>query len=263
MPRLAESTQRRNRSRTKLGGEIYSLPADHPAMINSKTMYPKSVAFDLSNRLLVSGKHNKKLGKRVRGGQFDGYELYQLTLEERATCPDHCSLLGKCYGNAMPFARRNNIGNEGSLLRLCAYGKMEKEIKDVLSKHTGMLVRLHVLGDFPDMEYVHFWDDMLEKYDKLACFGYTHWKQDEPMGKHITCLKEQYDRRFAIRWSDYLGGDSAHTFSNKVHVPGLPIKICPAQLQDDKYCANCGYCWNTTHPIGFIEHGKFVKGTRK
>ncbi len=54
----------------------------------------------------------------------------------------------------MPFAHR--FSTEGLIPRL------EQEIKELMLKHKeGIVIRLHVLGDFYSTEYVEFWQKML------------------------------------------------------------------------------------------------------
>lgn len=183
---------------------VWSLPDNHPAMMENRTLFPSTVmetndAF--SDHLLVSGENNRKLGKRIEKGKFKGYALFGLSLEERATCPDDCSVRGSCYGNGMQMARRHRIDPAGRFFNL-----LEEEIRTILAdEDVGLLVRLHVLGDFPSVEYVATWADLLSDYPKLACYGYTHrrtksWGGDD-IGEAIQNVKDQYPDRFRIRWS--------------------------------------------------------------
>jgi hypothetical protein len=72
------------------------LRQDHPAAVEGRTIFPRSVvgAAD-SPRLLVSGHNNSKLGKEVLRGSRAGWPIFHLTLEERATCPRSCPVLGR------------------------------------------------------------------------------------------------------------------------------------------------------------------------
>ena len=69
-------------------------------------MYPKSVKFlgDYPHKVLKQSK-NKKLSKDklpvIKKGEFKGYVIYTLTLEERATCPRECYHWDDCYEPAM------------------------------------------------------------------------------------------------------------------------------------------------------------------
>jgi hypothetical protein len=158
------------------------------------------VTADAPDRLLVSGENNIKIGKTVEKGEFNGYGIYMLSLEERATCPTDCAVRGFCYGNGMQMARRHRIGDPEVF-----FDRLGLEIAELLDEHEGLLIRLHVLGDFPSPEYVAFWKDVLDTYENVACFGYTHrattkWGGDE-IGDAIASVKSAYPSRFRIRWS--------------------------------------------------------------
>ncbi len=93
-------------------GNVKSLPPDHPAIKENRTLFPSTVVpvtMDEPPRVLVSGFNNKKIGKIVQKGRFKGYHLYNFSLEERATCPVHCEARAFCYGNGMHLARRHRI----------------------------------------------------------------------------------------------------------------------------------------------------------
>lgn len=245
-------------------GAVWALPDDHPAMIGNRTLFPTTVVEsfdDMPNGLLVSGHNNRKLGSVVEKGAFKGYHLYSLTLEERATCPTDCSERAICYGNGMQFARRNTIDADGKF-----FAFLEAEISGLLATQIpGLLIRLHVLGDFPSVDYVAFWADMLAEHDNLACYGYTHrrtrnWGGDA-IGDAIEALKDRYPDRFRIRWSS-----PAPRPDGAVVIARVPERhrvdegmVCPAQTDATGCCATCGLCWEKSarkETIVFVRHGK-------
>lgn len=67
---------------------VSELDETHSAVETAHTIFPKSVtaAWD-TDRLLVSGHNNAKLGKVVEKGAWEKMPIFHLTLEERATCP--------------------------------------------------------------------------------------------------------------------------------------------------------------------------------
>lgn len=67
---------------------VSELDESHSAVEGAHTIFPKSVtaAWD-TDRLLVSGHNNAKLGGKVEKGEWAGFPIFHLTLEERATCP--------------------------------------------------------------------------------------------------------------------------------------------------------------------------------
>ncbi|MDE2468290.1 MAG: hypothetical protein KGL35_05990, partial [Bradyrhizobium sp.] len=183
---------------------VRSLPSNHPALIENRTLFPSTVVTvdeNFPDRLLVSGKNNRKLGERILKGKFKGYALYGLSLEERATCPTDCGARGYCYGNGMQMVRRHRIAEPGLF-----YAFLDDEIRTILADPIeGLMVRLHVLGDFPSVEYVAMWSDLLAENERLAAYGYTHRREKkfggDEIGDAIAALKHQYPDRFRIRWS--------------------------------------------------------------
>lgn len=198
--------------------------------------------------LLVPGHSNVKIGRDVRKGPLRGYFIYTLSLEERATCPRTCLHWQSCYGNNMPYAKRVEHGPDMT-------AKLRTEIPMLLAKHpNGVLIRLHVLGDFYAPEYVAFWGEMLRRHSKLGIYGYTARRLDDPIGRAIRGVKRRFGSRFAIRWSDG-GGATDCTVSIKEarEVPKSAF-VCPEQTNKTKGCGTCGLCWGTTKNVAFVEH---------
>lgn len=203
---------------------------------------------DALKRMLVSGHSNVKIGNDVRKGRlFRGYWIYTLSLEERATCPRTCRHWETCYGNNMPYAKRIEHGDE-------MLARLEAELATLTAQRVGILVRLHALGDFYSVEYVHFWQRMLAKHPNLAIFGYTARAPGTPIGDAIFYLHHAQPRRFAIRWSD---GDRAwgatRSIRSEAEAPADAF-ICPEQTGKTACCATCGLCWNTSKNVAFLEH---------
>jgi hypothetical protein len=157
------------------------------------TIYQKGIksSFDHPSSLLKKGSSNKKLGFKVSAKKWTGKRLYSLTLVERETCPTSCHHWNDCYGNNMPFAHR--FSTEGLIPRL------ESEIGYLLQKHKeGIVIRLHVLGDFYSTEYVEFWQEMLLRYPKLCIFGYTARRGDN-IASALWMLNKRFSERCVIR----------------------------------------------------------------
>lgn len=241
---------------------VMSLDINHAAMRENRTLFPSTVVTvtaDEPDRLLVSGKNNRKIGSTVEKGKFKGYGIYCLSLEERATCPEDCSARGICYGNGMQMARRHRIGDPDVF-----FDRLGFEIADLLDSQPGLLIRLHVLGDFPSVEYVSFWKDVLDEHPNVACFGYTHrnataWGGDE-IGDAIQAVKDAHPERFRIRWStDVARPDSAIILDHVPRGSRGPNQeiVCPSQTDATACCATCSLCWEAPHEnIGFIKHGR-------
>jgi hypothetical protein len=224
------------------------------AFEEGRTLFQKTVR-DPGSKLLVSGHSNVKIGRDVRKGRlFRGYWIFTLTLEERATCPSTCFHWTTCYGNNMPWARRYRHGPELEAALEEQLGAMMAKVGRNGTAMKGVLVRLHALGDFYSPEYVEFWGRMLAKYEELAVFGYTARRPWDAIGVAINRLKGLHGRRFAVRWSDGLGGDdSTVPILTESDCPPTAF-VCPEQTGRSQCCATCGLCWNSTRNVAFVEH---------
>lgn len=221
-----------------------------PAAVTATgTRFPKRVLAPTEN-LLVSGHSNIKIGRDVRQGKLLGYWIYTLSLEERATCPSSCSHWTTCYGNSMPLAKRVDHTDPTFL------SKLEANIARLLAVRgrPGILIRLHALGDFYDVGYVHFWQTMLARHTRLAIFGYTAWTADTPIGAAIDETIDLFPGRAMIRFSN--GG-----YANRSTVPIVDevdcppgAFVCPEQTGQFEACGKCGACWSTLKNIAFLAH---------
>ena len=207
------------------------------AIENGRTIYTNNVYDSIShNGKLLKVSNNKKLGKaKIVKGRHKNKFIYSLSLEERKTCPKSCFHWKTCYGNNMPFAHRFTADN--NLMK-----KLDNELNLLSKKHKeGILIRLHVVGDFYSVKYVKFWKKMLSKYSNISIFGYTARTPYSSIGKEIVNLRNKIWDRFSVRFSNSVMELSA----NSENLLGLKQGIiCPEQLDKTKNCANCGLCWN-------------------
>lgn len=231
---------------------VQVLALNHPAIAERRTIYPSTVVdAEKSPRLLVSGQNSRKLGAMVTKGKWRGFPIFQLTLEERATCPRTCFHWLSCYGNAQHRSRRHRHTGPFKLV-------LDRELGDLQAKHPrGFVVRLHVLGDFFSVAYVEAWRIWLRKYPALHVFGYTAWQVDTPIGAAIAGLRYLRWDRFAVRTSDGLTAPNAVTIWREpeanVVKEGIP---CPAEMQTTECCGTCGLCWAAPDKtIVFVVHG--------
>jgi hypothetical protein len=248
---------------------VLSLDESHPAMRENRTLFPSTVVTVTASEpasLLVSGHSNRKLGKTIEKGRFAGYALYQLSLEERATCSEGCHARAFCYGNNMHMARRHRIGDPEIF-----FSRLEEEIKALAAQNIGVMIRLHVLGDFPSVEYVGFWVDILSTYENVAIYGYTARLPSElgegeaDIGDAIESVKRQFGERFRIRWSFPMAVDDGATVADEIPArssfededSGVKCFVCPAQTDATACCATCGLCWhNDGDCVVFVKHGR-------
>lgn len=235
-------------------GKIWILRDDHPAIVEGRPLFPKTVNPSESPRLFVSGHNSRKLGKRVLKGTWAGMDIYQLSLPERTTCPPHCHVWNSCYGNAMPFARRHAPGKE-----LEEY--IPRELMELSRRHpAGFVVRLHVLGDFYSVDYVKVWYEALREIPQLHIFGYTARDEahDRDIFTRICVMNELWPERCAVRFSRTVPGSNhaiVVSFGEKL---SDDVIVCPAQTEKTQACATCALCWSPAakhKTIAFIEHG--------
>ena len=229
------------------------------AAAEGRTNYPATVIDPKdSPALLVSGKNNRKLGDRIEKGHWKGFQIYHLTLEERATCPTDCYLWDACYGNAMGQARRHSTKD--------LEGRLAEEIRAKAVEHPeGFAVRLHTLGDFFSVAYVAFWEMILFDVPQLHVFGFTARKRDSDIGRAIKSLTDKRWDRFAIRFSDADAKGQGSTVIDRL--PETPQvdegTVCPAQTGRTQCCGTCGLCWSPTNrmdTIVFVKHGVIIEG---
>ena len=182
-----------------------------------------------------------KGGVVITKGRWRGMPMFQMSLEERATCPRTCQQWTNCFGNNMAFAHRIDHTHPEFMSRL------EAEIDDLARMYSyGFVIRPHVLGDYFSKEYAEFWVRMTKKHKMLRIFGYTHHLRDSEIGQII----QQWngDDRIWVRFSDQGGPMSANVGTDH---DGF---TCPEQTGDTRSCLTCGACWSTTRAVNFLEH---------
>lgn len=226
------------------GGRSVILAADHPAVINGHSLFRDITHPSNSPRLLISGRNSRKIGGKVQLGRWAGFQIYTLTLEERATCPTTCEQWRGCYGNNMHWPRRHEHGH-------ALEEKLAEELAQLAARHPrGFVVRLHVLGDFYSEEYAKKWLRWLEEFPQLHIFGYTAHHPHGDIGYIINWMNR--DDRCWIRFSGCdLGPAGSVVIAHKIvseHV------ICPAQTDKTDCCATCGLCWTMHRTVEFLQH---------
>lgn len=246
----------------------YGLRSDHPALVESRTLFPTRVKSAAEARhYLIDGKNNSKIGGRVTKGPWTGMPIFTLTLEERATCPASCAQWSFCYGNGMQFAQRwsHTDPDFEDFLRAEIITKCRENPE-------GLVIRLHVLGDFYSLDYVRLWVDMIDRFPQLHVYGYTARREDaddedsRAIAAALRRLAERCWDQFALRFSYPEPGRMRTIVVDSD--PGLEdVIVCPAQTEKTPACATCGLCWaegarNKT--VAFLRHGmKRATGTVK
>lgn len=242
----APGTERKRRvNRARLPG------FESPFIQEGRTKFSKAVQAPNKN-ILVSGHNNIKIGKIVRKGALKGYHIFTLSLEERKTCPASCLHWQSCYGNNMPFAKRVDHTHPDFLNILKA--AVEKLCAAAKKRGSGILVRLHALGDFYSPAYVLFWGGMLEKHPNLAIYGYTARLSGTPLGWMINEMNKDFPKRSMIRFSNGKGHRMNTASIGAVESKPAHAFVCPEQTGKTLGCDTCGLCWSTDKTVAFLEH---------
>lgn len=197
--------------------------------------------------MLKPGGANKKLGDVVLKGPLLGAQLFQLSLEERKTCPVSCLMWDNCYGDNMPFAHRFDHTDPQF------YSKLEAELWDICAKHRLVLIRLHVLGDFFSQDYVAFWARMLRLFPHLHVFGYTAHPPCSAVGSAVDDVSSEHGwLKFAVRFSGAPMAERAALVEDQ-HA-SVDSFWCPEQTKQAESCAACAACWDGKKTVRFREH---------
>lgn len=220
-----------------------------PFIQEGRTKFPKRVLAP-DQHILVSGHNNIKIGKVVRKGPLRGYHIFTLSLQERKTCPESCQHWQSCYGNNMPFAKRVDHLHSGFLTILEAAVHRLCSVRG----RTGVLIRLHALGDFYSTEYVNFWFGMLGKYPTLSLYGYTAYLSGTTIGWCVNEMNRAFPRRSMIRFSNGKGQRMNTVSIGSVESCPSNAFICPEQTGKTLGCDTCGACWGTEKTVAFLEH---------
>lgn len=218
------------------------LKPNNPALQRAVTIHPKAVRSPVETNIIKAVTANSKLGKgsnTITKGKWAGMPMFQMSLQERATCPTTCKQWAACFGNNMAFAHRIDHTHPEFLPKLAA----EIDVLDKTYRH-GFVIRLHVLGDYFSPEYAAFWIDQTATHSNLHIFGYTHHLRDSIIGRMVTEWNK--NPRVWVRFSDQ-GGD----MSANVEGEGFP---CPEQTGQTQSCLTCGACWSTTKAVSFKAH---------
>jgi hypothetical protein len=241
----------------------------HEAIRTGTTMYPSRV-FRASerDRVLIDGFNNAKIGRYVTKGAWAGMPIYTLSLEERATCPRSCHVYNECYGNGMQAAVR--FLYDQSLMM-----SLEGELELHAANHSqGFVVRLHVLGDFPDVEYLQHWAVWSDEIPQLHVWGYTAHPRESEIGRLIRSMNAMRPDRWMVRfsvppWAQRYPMQASAIWDKPTTLTTTDdAVICPQEIGKTATCGTCALCWNPEAAhlrILFLGHGKVggVQGPKK
>lgn len=228
-----------------------SLPAaNHPAIIEGRTMYPGSVVPPSAvSAVLMSGFNHHKIGAEIQKGKWRGFPVFTVTLEERKTCPVSCRHWRSCYGNNAHLSKRVQHGSAFEQ-------RIKNEVAVLASRYPkGFAVRLHVLGDFYSVQYVQLWLKLIKKHKPLHVFGFTaRWERSDPIAVElIRAVMENWDR-FAIRFSNAPVDECATVSIEHPDQAPADAIVCPGQTSKTENCSSCAFCWNSKKRVAFVQH---------
>jgi len=252
---VARVRDRRRHKVTSVPGAGSPTVASGEAAREGRTVFPRRVAVPgPRDRVLKDGANSSKIGGDVLVGRLRGARIYTLTLEERATCPRACALWSTCYGNGMPHADRWEWGAETKAAIL-------RELAEHCARGP-VLLRLHVLGDFPAEEDVAWWRGRLQQFPDLSIFGFTAHAPRTPVGAAVAAVRDEFPGRFCVRHSGTCGrwGSFTVDFPTERKKIGDAL-VCPEQRDAmaglaarGRHCGDCAACWESDVAVVFVEH---------
>lgn len=220
------------------------LTPSNPALVQAITIHPRAKRSPLETTLLKSVTDNKKMGKGshiVTKGKWTGMPMFQLSLEERASCPSSCKQWDNCYGNNMAFAHRIDHTHPEFL------NVLGDELQLLARKYRhGFVVRTHVLGDFFSAAYADYWRAKMTQHKNLRLFGFTANTPDSEVGQAVAKLNAE---GAWIRFSN--AGNHPMSANVGTDFDGV---TCPVQTKQTESCMTCALCWSTPRNINFLEH---------
>lgn len=226
------------------------IPPKHPAVLEGRTLFPKSVKHPQLFSLLKPASSNSKLSTGsnfIQKGKWKGSYLVSLTLEERKTCPSYCHHWVDCYGNNMYMSTRYKHGNGLEI-------GLDVELNRLCKKYNSVVVRLHILGDFYSVDYVNLWDELLDKYHNLKVFGYTaRFEYNDPIYDALEEVRLKHKDRWWVRYSANRNNNDHQIFAVNENFIGDSF-VCPQQTNKVADCISCGVCWQTNKSVMFLTH---------
>lgn len=222
------------------------------AMEQKCSAFQKQLRDPYWTKALKSVSGNRKMGggeSLITVGRWEGREMLQLSLEERATCPVSCPLNkdGGCYGDRMHTAHRIDHRNPGLLMSRIGMDLANAVVGGV------PVVRLHVLGDFFSLQYAQFWHVEV-KMGRCSIFGFTAHAEKSLIGNYLRDVN-RITPEFRMRFSHDTGPWGALVAGVSPGWDTVETIRCPHELYG-LHCKDCGICWEVPTPVLFTYHGR-------
>lgn len=220
------------------------------------------------NAAALSDATNTKLGPLIHG--------WSLPAGRKWSCPGESHLCGpRCYAKRgffrMPSVNKSHIRN----FNFSHTTGFVDWMTATLTSSFVRVVRVHVSGDFYDLEYVRKWFQIVHRLPRVTFFAYTRsWQEEEQLPELIRLAGEP---NFQMWWSidratgpaplvrgvrraymaiddvdaGYAPDDCDLVFRDQpvtVMKKANGIQVCPPEngvtTKVKLTCSHCGICWN-------------------
>lgn len=255
------------------------LTSDSLALQEKRTIFPKTLIVPrIWDFIFSSWKNNTKLWDKVQVWRLKWAKFFQLVLSERAHCPQSCVMLRSCYWNNMHRTKRytpslNQIPTQEEIITF--FEIIESNVELLNKKFPEwVLIRLHTLWDFNilwdenNIEYVLFWEKLLEKYHSIYVFWFTQFSIWTPIWDEISRIRKKMRSRFSFRTSNkpemnwmaanVINREPTHNKIITLDSDWNPVTniICPNNIDPLKFqCSTCWLCWQRPDVnILFLQH---------
>ncbi len=173
-------------------------------------------------------------------------------------CEQNCYAIGfRRFPTAVRAHERNHaLAGDPSRLR-------QELSRDLRTLRAGSIVRLHVAGDFFDVDYARAWLHLVSDFEHLTFFSYTRAWTDAAICRVLTQLRSRPNisiwassdwtmRAPPVSWLE------ARVFRSIEDARDAGYTVCPEQLGMKPSCEACQICWrvprNSRFRLAFIDH---------
>ncbi len=186
------------------------------------------------------------LGVSFGNGNEKMGNIFSFSLPGKITCPGASEwCLKKCYGYRYEIRRPKC--RKAYLLNLLLTKKSEEFTRLMIGIIPRIIpsFRIHVSGDFYSVEYIQCWTKICEQFPTTKFWSYTRSWNVEALLPHLDKLRSLDNvQLFASIDHTMLSqpeGWRIAFIKGDERASGI---ICPAQINDNISCDNCGYCFN-------------------